>query len=147
MKKADFKRETKMESKQIDSILRELSQRRLVKPVKREGKKDNIWVRYDSVEEEAGGKVDTNIVEVLKEAEGNIEDLRAEFKRKGVNTQDMDTVVAMLVNRGLKFLVDGRLTNRRIRPLVNPCVGCPVFDLCTADGPISPATCIYYEEW
>lgn len=77
MKKNDFKRETKMESKQIDSILKELLQRKLVKPIKRDGKKDNIWVRFDAAEEETGGKVDNNIVEVLKEAEGNIEVLRA----------------------------------------------------------------------
>jgi len=51
MKKMDFKRETKMESKQIDSILKELVQRRLVKAIKRDGKKDNIWVRYDAAEE------------------------------------------------------------------------------------------------
>ncbi len=73
--------------------------------------------------------------------------MRAELKRKGYNTQDMDTIVSMLVNRGLKFLCDGKLVNRRIQPLINPCIGCPVFDLCTPDGVISPATCVYYDEW
>ena len=59
----------------------------------------------------------------------------------------MDAIVAMLVNRGLKYLVDGKLVNRRIHLLVNPCIGCPVFDLWTPEGVISPATCVYYDEW
>jgi hypothetical protein len=76
-----------------------------------------------------------------------VELLRAELKRKGYNVTDMDLVVGMLVNCGLKYLENGRLTNRLIKNINNPCIGCPVFDLCTPNGPISPATCVYYDEW
>jgi hypothetical protein len=70
-----------------------------------------------------------------------VELLRAELKRKGYNVTDMDLVVGMLVNCGLKYLENGRLTNRLIKNINNP------FDLCTPNGPISPATCVYYDEW
>jgi DNA-directed RNA polymerase III subunit RPC6 len=28
-----------------------------------------------------------------------------------------------------------------------PCGTCPVFDFCSDDSPVSPATCIYYKDW
>lgn len=39
MRKTDFKRETKMDPKQIDNILKELNSRRLIKAIKLNGKK------------------------------------------------------------------------------------------------------------
>ncbi|KAL0019133.1 hypothetical protein WJX79_006207 [Trebouxia sp. C0005] len=30
---------------------------------------------------------------------------------------------------------------------LNPCGVCPVFNECTPDGPISPATCVYFQQW
>jgi hypothetical protein len=40
-----------MDAKQIDSILRELASRRLIKKAeKQDGKKENIWVRYDAAD-------------------------------------------------------------------------------------------------
>ncbi|KAH9838904.1 putative DNA-directed RNA polymerase III subunit rpc6 [Teratosphaeria destructans] len=28
-----------------------------------------------------------------------------------------------------------------------PCGRCPVFDLCTVDGPVNPGSCVYWKEW
>jgi len=43
-----------------------------------------------------------------------------------------------------------RCTNikpKKIGYVQAPCVVCPVFELCTDDGDISPKSCAYYREW
>jgi DNA-binding transcriptional regulator GbsR (MarR family) len=71
MKKTDLRRETKMDSRQLDKILKELESRRLIKSSKESGKRVNTWIRYDA-EDVVTEKIDSSIAEVLKDVEGDI---------------------------------------------------------------------------
>lgn len=68
-------------------------------------------MRYD-YEDVQTDKVDTSIVEVLKDIEGDIEQIRSELKRKGYNVTDLDLIINSLVNRGVKYKEGNTLINR-----------------------------------
>ena len=76
-----------------------------------------------------------------------MDDIKKEMERKGHSTKGFKEIVRILVNRGDIYLQGNRIWKRNLGMVMNPCVGCDLFQLCVPTGPISPQNCPYYEKW
>ncbi|KAK7186709.1 hypothetical protein DPSP01_001062 [Paraphaeosphaeria sporulosa] len=77
------------------------------------------------------------------------------LRGKTVRESDMEQLLEMLVLEGTLENVSASTyrtvippTNQKFNGFVDaPCGNCPVFDLCSDEGPITARTCAYFAEW
>ncbi|KAL3142603.1 hypothetical protein ABBQ38_002920 [Trebouxia sp. C0009 RCD-2024] len=148
-----------------------------IKPVNQPSKKFYMLFDLEPAREITGGAwytdqdYDSEFIEVLqtqcfnfiKQAgEASLEEVSAFIHDKGISKIQLRDEDVMMILETLEF--DGRVDRidnddgdsfRQAMLAIPqtsaftsiPCGVCPVFTECTPDGPISPITCIYYQQW
>lgn len=148
-----------------------------IKPVNQPSKKFYMLFDLEPAREITGGAwytdqdYDSEFIEVLQtqcykyikqEGDPTLEDVSNFIHVKGISRVQLRDEDVMMILNTLEY--DGRIERidnddgDRFRQALLaipetsaftsiPCGVCPVFTECTPDGPISPATCVYYQQW
>lgn len=148
-----------------------------IRPVNMPSKKFYMLFDLDASEEITGGNWYTNneydieFVEMLRtqclkfikqEGDPTLDDIFAFVHEKGISRINLPEKAILQILTSLEF--DGAIERfdgdegdcfRQALLAIPeqsaftsiPCGVCPVFNECTPDGPVSPATCVYYQQW